>query len=411
MAEGPLTGVRILDMTMYVSGPLCTQLLADLGAEVIKIERPPKGDVYRRQGPDFLHDQSISFLALNKGKKSIVVDLKRSEGREIMVDLLRTADVFVHNFKPGTAERLGLGKEDTRAVSPRIVFAALSGFGEKGPRGDEGGYDVIMQGELGLMAATGYPDRPPAKAGYAVVDIHAGTTLALGITAALRQRDSTGVAPAVETSLYEVAASMGVILAERYLATGKVPDRKGSASSLFAPYQAYETADGYVTVGASGPPGVFREFCLAIGAPELAGRPEYVDNASRVEHQQELTREVEQQTRTRSTDAWVAVFTERGMPAGAIRDIGEGLEADQTRALGLVVDTRHSSLGAYETLRSPIRLDPPQAMTRGAPLLGEHTRDLLMELGKTRADIAALVRSGVVAVSGSPTPEGAAGDG
>ena len=402
MVEGPLTGVRIIDMTMYVSGPMCTQLLADLGAEVIKVERPPTGDIYRKQGPDFLDDQSISFLALNKGKKSIVLDVKRPEGREIMVDLLRTADVFVHNFKPGTVERLGFGKDDIRVISPKIVFAALSGYGRVGPRGNDGGYDLVMQGELGLMAATGHPDRPPAKAGYAVVDIHSGTTLALGITAALRQRDNTGVAPAVETSLYEVAASMGVILAERYLATGKLPARMGSASSLFAPYQAYETADGYVTVGATGPPGVFREFCRAIGAPELAERPEYVDNAGRVEHQQELTREVEQHTRTRSTDSWVAVFTERGMPSGAIRNIGEGLEADQTRALGLVVDAPHGSLGTYETLRSPIRLDPPPATTRGAPLLGEHTHDLLLELGRTPSDIAALERSSVVALSGSP---------
>jgi formyl-CoA transferase len=396
MPDGPLSGVRIVDMTMYVSGPMCTQLLAGLGAEVIKVERPPGGDVYRKQGPDFIDDQSVSFLAMNKGKKSMVLDLKQAEGRQIMADLLRTADVFVHNFKPGTADRLGLGREQVRAISPRIVWATLSGYGERGPRGTDGGYDVVMQGELGLMAATGYPDRPPAKAGYAVIDIHSGAILALGITAALRERDRTGVAPAVESSLYEVAASMGLILAERYLATGKVPERMGSASSLFAPYQAYETADGYVTVGATGPPGAFVQFCNAIGAPDLAERPEYADNAGRVQHQKELTREIEARTRLEPTEHWVAVFSELGMPAGAIRGIGEALESEQTAALGLVVDAPHTSLGSYQTLRHPIRIESHDGTTPGAPLLGEHTRTVLRELGRSAKEIADLEAGGVV---------------
>ncbi len=396
MPDGPLAGVRVVDMTMYVSGPTCTQLLAGLGAEVIKVEPPAGGDVYRKQGPDFIGDQSVSFLAMNKGKKSIVLDLKQPEGRAIVTDLLRTTDVFVHNFKPGTADRLGLGKENVKAISPRIIWATLSGYGERGPRGNDGGYDVVMQGELGLMAATGYADRPPAKAGYAVVDIHSGAILALGIAAALRDRDRTGVASPVESSLYEVAASMGVILAERYLATGKVPERMGSASSLFAPYQAYETADGYVTVGATGPPGVFVEFCNAIGAPGLAERPEYVDNSSRVEHQDDLTREIEARTRMKPTEHWVAVFTELGMPAGAIRDIGEALESEQTAALGLVVDAPHATLGSYQTLRHPIRIESQAGTTQGAPLLGQHTRAVLRELGRSEAEIATFEASGVV---------------
>jgi len=396
MADGPLAGVRVIDMTMYVSGPLCTQLLAELGAEVIKVERPSSGDVYRVQGPDFIHGQSVSFLAVNKGKKSIVVDLKQDEGRAILSDLLRTADVFVHNFKPGTAERLGLGKTDVAAVSPRVVWAALSGYGGVGPRANDGGYDLVMQGEFGLMEATGHPDRPPAKAGFAVIDIDSGAMLAVGILAALHERDRTGVAPAVESSLYEIAASMGLILAERYLATGKEPVRMGSASSLFSPYEAYQTADGYVTVGATGPPGAFGVFCRAIGAPELAERLEYRDNAARVAHQDRLRADVEEHTRKRPTEEWVSVFTELGMPSGAIRSIGAALESEQTRASRIVVDVAHSSLGTYRTVRNPIRLDPPCPPTRGAPLLGEHTVEVLAGLGRTREEIAALLDRGVV---------------
>jgi crotonobetainyl-CoA:carnitine CoA-transferase CaiB-like acyl-CoA transferase len=401
MSNGPLSGIRVIDMTMYVSGPMCTQLLAGLGAEVVKVERPPHGDVYRLQGPDYVEGHSISFLAMNKGKKSIVVDLKEPAGRKIIRDLIQSADVFVHNFRPGTAERLGLGKEDVQRISPRTVWAALSGYGGVGPRGTDGGYDIVLQGELGLMASTGYADRPPAKAGYAVVDINAGAILALGITAALHERDRTGIAPAVESSLYEIAASMGTILAERYLATGKVPTRMGSASSLFSPYEAYETADGYVTVGATGPPGAFNKFCRAIGAPELATRPEYTDNSGRVAHQDKLRREVEERTTTMPTDHWVQVFTESGMPAGAIRDIGQGLEADQTAALGLVVDAAHTTLGSYRTLRQPLRVEPGPISTRGAPLLGEHTREILFELGRTEGEFDQLLAHGVVMV-----PEG-----
>lgn len=403
MKDGPLTGVRVVDMTMYVSGPMCTQILAELGAEVIKVERPPSGDIYRLQGPDFIGDQSVSFLAMNKGKKSIVLDLKSDGGREVMHDLLRSADVFTHNFKPGTAERLGLGREDVAAISPRVVWAALSGYGNAGPRGGDGGYDLVMQGELGLMEATGYPDRPPAKAGYAVVDINSGAILAIAVLAALRERDREGVAPAVESSLYEIAASMGAILAERYLATGAEPQRMGSASSLFAPYEAYRSADGYVTVGATGPPGAFDVFCEAIGAPELAQRPEYRDNAGRVANQEQLRAEVEGFTTRHPTDHWVEVFTRLGMPSGPIRTIGEGLESEQTKALGIVVDAEHPTLGTYRTLRNPIRFDPPRTRVRGAPLLGEHTIEILRGLGRSDTEIDALIEDGVVTTPGGAT--------
>lgn len=388
--NGPLAGFRVLDMTMYVAGPLCTSILADMGADVIKLERPPTGDVYRRQGPDFVDGESISFLALNKGKRSIVLDVKHPKGRSVLDDLLRTSDAFVHNFKPTTVERLRLGKDDVAAISPQTIWAGVSGYGGLGPKGQEGGYDLMMQGECGLMEVTGYADRAPAKAGFAVVDITAGTNLALGITASLLERERTGEVRAIETSLYEISISMGTILAERYLATGKIPQRSGSASSLFAPYQAYATSDGYVTVEGTGPPGAWSRFCAAIEAAELEERDEFRDNASRVHHRDLLRDEVEARTSRRPTDYWIERFRERGLPCGPIQTIGQALESRQTRALDLVIEAEHPTLDRYRTVRTPVRRGPVRTVVQGAPLLGEHTGEVLEELGYGAAEIKAL---------------------
>jgi crotonobetainyl-CoA:carnitine CoA-transferase CaiB-like acyl-CoA transferase len=393
---GPLAGVRVLDMTMYVAGPLCTQLLAELGAEVLKVERPPDGDVYRRQGPDFVDGESISFLALNRGKKSVVVNVKAPEGHRIVEHLMKSSDAFVHNFRPGTVERLGLGREEVARMSPSTVWATVSGYGGAGPKATEGGYDLMMQGLSGLMAATGYPDRPPAKAGFAVVDITAGFSLALGIVASLHERDRTGVARACESSLYETSISMGTILAERYLATGKVPERSGSASALFAPYQAFRTSDGYVTVEGTGPRDAWSRFCDAIEAPGLEAAEAFQDNASRVRNRDALEAEVERRTAAEPTEHWIERFRNRGLPCGSIQTIGDALENEQTRALGMIVDAEHSRLGAYRIVRNPLRMGPAVTTVRGAPVLGEHTEEVLLELGYDRDSVARLAEGGLV---------------
>lgn len=395
--SGPLAGLRVLDMTQYVAGPVCTQLLADLGAEVVKIERPPGGDVYRRQGPEFLAGESITFLALNKGKKSLVIDAKHPEGRALIEQLIGTSDAFVHNFRPGTAERLGLGRDDVARISERVVWATVSGYGGAGPRGNDGGYDLIMQGESGLMAATGQPGGPPAKAGMAVIDLNAGVSLALGITAALLERERTGVAPPCESSLYETSISMGTILAERYLANGIVPQPMGSASPLFAPYQAYQSSDGYFTVEGTGPPRAWQRFCDAMEVPELADRPEFADNPGRVRNRELLREEVERRTVTRPTEHWLQRLRDHDLPCGSIRDVGEALESEQTRALGMVVEAEHTSIGSYRTLRSPLRHGPARAAVRGAPVLGEHTAEVLDGLGVDGQEIARLAAAGVIA--------------
>lgn len=395
--DGPLSGVRVVDMTMYVAGPLCTQLLADMGAEVIKTERPPEGDVYRRQGPEFLREQSITFLALNRGKKSLVLDLKADRGAEVMQRLVEGADVLVHNFRPKTAERLGIGIGDIEAINPRTVYATVSGYGGVGPKGDDGGYDLMMQGETGIMEATGYADRPPAKAGYAVVDINAAANLAFGIVTSLLERERTGVARPVETSLYETAMSMGVILAERYLANGAEPGRNGSASPLFSPYQAYRTADGYFTVEGTGPPGAFERFCEAIDAAHLLDDPAFATNGDRVRNQDRLAQAVEERTVNHNTDYWISRMQDAGLPCGPIHSIGEALDSEQTQALGIVMENEHPVSGTYGTVRNPLRIDgePIVALTR-PPRLGEHTKEILTSLGYESGVIEDLVAAGVV---------------
>ena len=396
-SAGPLSGVRVVDMTMYVAGPLCTQLLADMGAEVIKTERPPEGDVYRRQGPEFLRDQSITFLALNRGKKSLVLDLKSEGGGEVMKRLVEGADVLVHNFRPNTAERLGIGKHDIAAINPRTVYATVSGYGGAGPKGDDGGYDLMMQGESGIMEATGYADRPPAKAGYAVVDINAAANLAFGIVSSLLERERNGTARPVETSLYETAMSMGVILAERYLAYGAEPRRNGSASPLFSPYQAYKTRDGYFTVEGTGPPGAFERFCGAIDAPHLLDDPAFATNGDRVRNQHALAEAIEDRTTHHDTEYWINRMRDEGLPCGSILSIGEALDSEQTRALGIVVENRHPTDGTYRTVRSPLRIDgdPTVALTQ-PPRLGQHTKEVLASVGYGADSIQELLAAGVV---------------
>lgn len=397
MPKAPLRGFRIIDLTMYVSGPFCTQLLAGLGAEVIKVERPPTGDVYRRQGPEFIGEESITFLSLNKGKKSIVVDLKHPDGAAVMKRLLERADALVHNFKPGTAERLGLGQADVAEISPGLIWACLSGYGGKGPKGELGGYDLMMQAETGIMEGTGHPDRPPAKAGYAVVDLNAGVTLALGLVAALLSRERTGHVLSVESSLYETAIAMSAIFAERYLSTGAVPSRSGAASPLFSPYEAYRTADGYVTVEATGPTGAFVRFCTALGLPDLANRAEFSDNATRVANQEQLRSEIEAVTTLHPTQHWISEFVSEGLPCAPIQSVGEALESDQTRALDLVAMATHPRLGTYRTIRNPLRFgSETTSKVDGAPLLGQHTFEVLQGLAFSEQEIQKLVVNGVV---------------
>jgi crotonobetainyl-CoA:carnitine CoA-transferase CaiB-like acyl-CoA transferase len=392
----PLAGIRVFDLTQYVSGPWATMMLGRLGAEVIKIERPDGGDVYRRQGPDFLGEESISFLALNQNKKSVCINLAEPEGRAIGQRLLRTCDVIVQNLRPGSAERLGFGRDEVRRLAPEVIWAALSGYGGTGPKGNDGGYDLIIQGEVGLMEMTGHPDRPPAKAGVAIVDVMSGNNLVLGILAALLGGIRHGNNPPVQTSLFETGISLTTIHAERFLNLGRVPRRSGSASPLFAPYEAYRSSDGYVTVEGTGPAGAWQRFCDALGLSDLADDPRFADNASRIRNLDALRSAAEERTTGETTSHWEKAFRSRGLPCGQILNLGDALEGPQTEALQMVVDAPHTALGTYRTLRGPVRYGDADAPVVGAPLLGQHTREVLTALDVTDADLERLQAADVI---------------
>lgn len=394
----PLDGIRILDLTQYVSGPFATMILADLGAEVIKVERPDGGDVYRRQGPEFLDAESVSFLALNRNKKSVSIDLSTPEGQSLGQRLLSTCDVVVQNLRPGTAQRLGLGRDEVHRIAPDTIWASLSGYGEVGPKGNDGGYDLMVQGETGLMEMTGHADRPPAKAGVAVIDVAAGTNLALGILAALLDRARNGRTASVETSLYETGMAMTVIQAERYLNLGHVAARAGSASSLFAPYEAYLTADGYVTVEGTGPLDAWSRFCEALGVTGLVVDPRFVDNASRLRNVDALREIVEERTFRESTQFWEKAFRDHGLPCGPILGLGAALDSDQTEALNIVIDVPHDTLGSYRSVRGALRYDTRALPSRGAPTLGQHTGEVLRTLDVSADDLRLLDNAGVIRI-------------
>jgi crotonobetainyl-CoA:carnitine CoA-transferase CaiB-like acyl-CoA transferase len=370
---GPLDGLRILDTTQYVSGPYCSMLLADLGADVIKIERPETGDVYRVQGPQFIRNESVTFLALNRNKRSMTANLHTPEGRERVLQLACEADVFLENSSPGTMERLGLGYEEMRSANPAIIYCSLSGYGQTGPRSEEGGYDLMLQAEGGLMSVTGEPGGPPVKVGVPVLDYGAALYAAVGILAAYAHRLRTGEGQRVDASLLDTAVGWLTVLAASYWATGLVPDRLGSRSQLFAPYQAFEAKDGWITVIGTGGKDGWQALCGALELPELAKDPRFSSNASRVANLDELEPILSARLREADTASWVRRLRSAGLPAAPIQRIDAVLEDPQVRAREMVVDVEHPRGGTYTAIGTPVKLSAtPASVRRGPPRLGQH---------------------------------------
>jgi formyl-CoA transferase len=374
-----LSGIRILDLTQVMSGPFCTMMLADLGADVIKIENPNNGDQTRKDwGVAIKGDDSRAFLALNRNKRSVCIDLKSEDGLRDFYALVRDADVVVENFRPGVTKRLGVDYDTLKELTPNLIYASISGFGQTGPYASYPGYDLIAQGMTGVMSITGDADGAPVKCGIPIADLGAGMFCAIGILGAVVSRERTGEGQYLETSLFESALAMSVWESTEYFATGKSPTKLGSANRMSAPYQAVATSDGHVTIGANNDK-LWRGTCAVIGAPELADDERFADNDRRMANRAELIPILEQYFSARTTDEWVNLFLENGLPAGAIRDYAYVLSEDpHVKAREMIGSFEHPVEGTIPVLASPIRMHGTPTTIRSAPpLLGQHTDEIL----------------------------------
>jgi crotonobetainyl-CoA:carnitine CoA-transferase CaiB-like acyl-CoA transferase len=393
---GPLAGFTIVDLTRVLSGPYCTMVLADLGARVIKVEQPGKGDDTRHWGPPFLGAESAYFLSINRNKESVTVDFKPAAGREVLERLIARADVLVENFRPGTIERAGFGWEAMHEKFPRLVYASISGYGQTGPRRDEAGYDAVMQAEGGLMSVTGDPDRPGYRLGVAITDMVSGLYCAQGITAALLARERSGTGQRVDIGMLDTTAALLTYQAANWFATNKIPQRQGNRHATIAPYETFSTSDGEIVI-AVGNDEIWKRFCPAIGLPELAADPRFTSNKHRMENYEAMRPPIDRAFRTKSSDEWIAILNAAGVANGAVRDIGQMLDDPQLEAREMVRTMLHPTVGATRVIGAPIKLSDTAASLRTPPpVLGQHTDAVLKEFGYDEAAIADLRQKKVI---------------
>ena len=386
---GALDGIRIVDQTQVMAGPFASMLLADMGAEVIKVE-PPDGEHSRHVGLQAAPGVAASFLAVNRGKKGLTLDLKQPEGVAVLKRLVETADVLVENYRPGVANRLGVDYQTLAAINPRLIYCSVSGFGQTGPYAARGGYDLIAQGMSGIMSATGSEDGPPVKVGVPIADLGAGLFAVLGILCALRARRLTGRGQQVDTSLYEAALALSAWEATEYWYTGQIPKRLGTAHRLNAPYQAFRASDGWINIGGANQAN-WERIADVLGHPEWRDDPRFATNSARMANLAALTTLMDAVLATQTRDDWIARFDAAGVPVGPVNSIGEALAHPQTLARGMVVDLVHPQAGPVKALGNPVKLSRSPAVLRSAaPVLGADTDAVLAGLGYSTAEVAAL---------------------
>ncbi len=400
--QSALSGMVVLDLTQIMAGPFCTMVLADMGADVIKVEKPNGGDDNRRMGPPFIKDWSAGFLALNRNKRSLAVDLRNEAGQTMFKRLVAGADAVVENFRPGVMERLGLGYEALAAIKPSLVYCSVSGFGNTGPDAAKGGFDLVAQGVSGLMSITGHPGMPPAKVGVPITDISAGLLSANGVLCAYIHALKTGQGQQVDTSLMEAGVAYTVWESSVYFADGEIPGPLGSAHRVSAPYQALKTSDGHLNIGAATQP-TWEQLCRAIGAEALIDDPRFKLPGDRKARQDELAALLEETFTTDTTANWLKMLEEAGVVAGPIYNMEQVYKDPQVLARNMLVDLEDPDLGTIHNIGIPVKLSatPGQIRTR-APMLGEHSSEVLMEHGFSQAEVDELVGANVVLENQGP---------
>ena len=394
--DAPLAGLLVADLTQNVAGPTCTQILGDMGAEVVKVERPGRGDDARAWAPPYWGEESATFMAVNRSKRSLAVDMKQAEGRAVLERLIARADVFVQSLRAGAVVELGLGWERASAINPRLVYCSVTAFGTDGPLSDRPGYDPLMQALGGIMSVNGHAGQPPARVPVSIVDMGTGMWAAIAILGALRERDRTGRGANVTTALYETALAWSVIQMNQYLGAGEAPQPQGSGTAMICPYEAFPTRGAWVMI-AAGSDALFVKACEALGIEGLARDPRFTDNPTRVAHRAELFDALSAVTRALTSADLLARLQKAGVPCAPILTLDKVAGEPQTEASGMLVSAKHPRLPDYRAVGLPIRWDgvrPP--VSRVPPLLGEHTAEVLAELGYDQVAIKELASRHVI---------------
>ena len=404
--SGALEGIRVVELAHIMAGPVCGLMLADMGANVVKVERLPGGDGTRGFVPPDIEGEPAAFMMLNRGKRGLALDLRSPAGLDVVRRLIGGADVVIENFRVGTMERMGLGWEELRSFNPRLVYCQITGFGRTGPLAKQGGFDLIAQGYSGLMSVTGEgPGRAPVKVGAPVTDVTAGILAAFGVAAALFERERTGRGQRVDTSLLEAGITQTFWQSAIALASAESPGALGTAHPLTAPYQSFRTADGWINVGASNE-GTWLRLTNALSAQELASDQRFETNAARMGHLAELVELLNPYFSTRTSDEWLDILEKTGVPAGPVASVGEMLEHPQTLAREMVIKVKHTKLGSQRSLGCAVKMSglAPISRQTGAPLLGEHTREVLQEAGYDADEIDALLKNGTALALSESAP-------
>lgn len=396
-STGPLAGMKVLELAQIMAGPTCAMMLADMGADVIKIEKLPGGDDSRNYKEPRLRGVSAPYLVLNRNKRGMALNLKSEQGKAVLLKMIESADVLIENYRHDTLEKMGLGYEVLRAINPGLIYAAISGYGRSGPYAEKGGFDLIAQGFAGLMSITGEPNRPPVKTGNSVADIGAGVLAATGIAAAYVHKLKTGEGQIVETSLMEAALQQTYWQAASYFATGESPGPTGSAHLLSAPYQAFQAKDGWINIGGANQSN-WERIAGVLGQPQWLNDPRFETNTARMQNTEALVELISAQLVQHDCAYWLNAFDAAGVPAGPVHTIAQALSHPQTIARGMVVNVEHPSLGSMQAMGCPIHFsETPTSISRAAPDLGQHTEEILLSYGYSADEVQALYAEGSVA--------------